>query len=145
MRTQYPFCSLFLFTEGIQNKGSVRSEIQKIKVYCMQHQKLFVQFEKLPVLAMSFISNPKFSLMGVEKSAFSFLSQYLWGKKSQTADKSLWIGIPPVHTSFYIPLSIIHLKSLCDLESDLGLSSCWYLYNGFRPLHEKQMLWWFGG
>lgn len=40
MRTQYPFCSLFLFTEGIQNKGSVRSEIQKIKVYCMQHQKL---------------------------------------------------------------------------------------------------------
>lgn len=31
MWTQQPFCSLFLFTEGIQNKGSVRSEVQKTR------------------------------------------------------------------------------------------------------------------
>lgn len=98
---------------------------------CVMHQKMLTQFEKLPFLVMNFIPNPEFSLMSAERSTFTFLLTSVARGGGVGGTKPLLevyeYGYSPVHTSFQIPLSTIHIKPLYDLESDLRLNSCWYI------------------
>lgn len=123
--TQHPFCSLFLFTEGIQNKWSFICKIRS-----PEHQDVLHEASKT-VHAVWKTTSPCNDLH-IQPKIFTYVCwkvnvhlpiSVTLGKKSQTADKSQWIWIFPSTHQF----SAIHLKPLCELESHLGLSSCWYV------------------